>query len=156
MKPIIACIAMAVLPMSAQSSTDLARQWGQEANRLSAQTSDMITTMNLGQSLEISDAYALDVYRFGRTSADLARWIDGANGPSDLGCLFRGIAVESEAQLMALETADTAPPETESLHRLAALFSDAEIMAVAAQRPRLTARTNARQGCSSCAAKFRR
>jgi len=151
MKRLFACLAFAALPLSAQASGDLARQWGQEASRLSEQTSEMIFAVDRGQPLEISETYTLDVYRFGRTSADLARWIDSANGPNDLSCLFRGMAAESEDQLMALESPEGQQTRTESLNRLASLFSDAELVAVAAQRRASIKQMKANQETSQCA-----
>lgn len=134
MKRLLACLCMFAAPLSAEANTELARQWGVEASRLSMQTSELITAVDLGESAEISDTYALDVYRFGRTSADLAKWIDHSNGPNDLGCIFRGMAAESETQLSELETLDAASAQRESLRRLAVMFSDAEMIAIAAQR----------------------
>ena len=133
LKRLAACLILTALPLSAQASTDLARQWGQEASRLSVETAQLIHAVDLGQPLEISETYTLDVYRFGRTSADLARWIDGARGPGDLGCLLRSMAAESEDQLIALE--DPASTQRDSLNRLAILFSNAERIASVAQKP---------------------
>lgn len=151
MKPLFACLAMAVLPLSAQASTDLARQWGLEASRLSAETSEMLFVVDQGQRLDVSDTYAVDVYRFARTSADLAHWIDTASGSHDLSCLFRTMAVESEDQLMALETPVEVYQQRESLRRLAAMFSDAERIAIAAQRRAQSLRqTDVEQASAPC------
>ena len=122
------------LPLSAQASTDLAQQWGKEAGRLSSQTVDMMLAIDLGEDLILTDQFALDVYRFGRTSADLAVWIDDSKGPNDLGCIFRGMAAESETQLQTLETSTETQPQRESLRRLASVFADAEMIAIAAQQ----------------------
>jgi len=135
---LVSCLILSALPLSAQASTDLARQWGQEANRLSIETTEMIYAVDIGQPLEVSETFALDVYRFGRTSADLAQWVDGARGPHDLACIFRGMATESEDQLIALEGLDGVHAQRESLSRLAALFSNAQRVAVVAQRPTST------------------
>ncbi|MEM7327844.1 MAG: hypothetical protein AAF437_03830 [Pseudomonadota bacterium] len=134
MKRFLACFCLIAAPFSAQANTELARQWGVEANRLSIETTDLITAVDLGEPAEITDRYALDVYRFGRTSADLARWIDHSNGPNDLGCIFRGMATESEVQLSELETPTEPIDQRESLRRLAIMFADAEMIAIAAQR----------------------
>ena len=131
---ILACLFLAVLPLSAHANSDLARQWGQEASRLSDETASFIYALDMGEAAQISESFALDVYRFGRTSADLAKWIDTASGPNDLGCIFRGMASESEDQLIALETEQGMVERRESLRRLATMFSDAEIIAIAAQR----------------------
>ena len=134
MKRLLLSLICAALPLQAQASTELARQWGAEANRLGLETSGLILAVDRGERIELSDHFALDLYRFGRTSADLAHWVDGSNGPQDLGCIFRGMAAESEDQLRILETETAATERRESLRRLASMFSDAEMIAVAAQR----------------------
>lgn len=148
MKRVFLSLLLSALPLSAEASTELARQWGLEANRLSAETIDLILAVDMGQPPEVSDRFALDVYRFGRTSADLARWIDASAGPNDLGCIFRGMAAESEDQILVLEDASDQTRQRESLRRLASMFADAEIIALVAQRDpgnpiRLPAQTQA-------------
>ena len=155
MKRLLACLAVSISPLAAEASTDLAREWGAEANRLSAETAQLIHAVDLGQRADISDRYALDLYRFGRTSQDLAIWIDDSNGPNDLGCIFRGMAAESEDQLEQLELSDAPTARRESLRRLASMFADAEMIAVAAQRrapaPGLAA-TGTKASCAADAA----
>ncbi len=133
MKRLITSFILLLFPLSAGASTDLAQQWGKEAGRLSGATADMMLAMDLGEDMVLTDAFALDVYRFGRTSADLAVWIDDTKGPNDLGCIFRGMAAESETQLQTLETSKDNQPKRESLRRLASVFADAEMIAIAAQ-----------------------
>ena len=153
MKPLFACLAMALLPLNAQASTDLARQWGLEASRLSAETSEILYAVDQGQTLDVSDTYAVDVYRFARTSSDLARWIDTAHGSRELSCLFRTMAEQSEDQLMALESPSDPYEQRESLRRLAATFSDAERIAIAAQRRAPTrVQTDVEQSITACEA----
>lgn len=134
MKRLLTSCLLLLLPLSAQASTDLAQQWGKEAGRLSSQTVDMMLAIDLGEDMTLTDQFALDVYRFGRTSADLAVWIDNSKGPNDLGCIFRGMAAESEKQLQTLETSTETQPQRESLRRLASVFADAEMIAIAAQQ----------------------
>ena len=134
MKRLLTSCLLLLLPLSAQASNDLAQQWGKEAGRLSSQTVDMMLAIDLGEDLTLTDQFALDVYRFGRTSADLAVWIDDSKGPNDLGCIFRGMAAESETQLQTLETSTETQPQRESLRRLASVFADAEMIAIAAQQ----------------------
>lgn len=134
MKRLIASFLFAALPLSAEASTDLARQWGLEASRLSTATSELIYAVDMGQPVKVTDLYALDIHRFGRTSAELARWIDGSEGPRDLGCIFRGMATEANDQLSVLEADADVLERRESLRRLAGMFADAEIIAIAAQR----------------------
>ena len=152
MKRFLACLCLIAAPLSAEASTELARQWGIEAGRLSLETSELISSVEMGESAEISDTYALDVYRFGRTSADLARWIDHSNGPGDLGCIFRGMASESETQLIELESPATNGNQRESLRRLAEMFADAEVIAIAAQRRASARAVGVHSPANSCAA----
>ena len=133
MKRFLICLCLFIAPLSAEASTELARQWGIEATRLSNETTSLIMAVDLGETAEISDSYALDIYRFGRTSSDLARWIDQSDGPHDLGCIFRGMAAESEAQLTGLDAPLATIEQRDTLRRLAVMFSDAEMIAVAAQ-----------------------
>ena len=133
MKRVITSFILLLFPLSAGASIDLAQQWGQEAGRLSGETANMMLAIDLGEDVTLTDAFALDVYRFGRTSADLAIWIDDTKGPNDLGCIFRGMAAESETQLETLETSTDIQPKRESLRRLASVFADAEMIAIAAQ-----------------------
>ena len=148
MKRLFTSIFLLLLPLSAQASTELARQWGVEASRLSGATSEMMLAVDMGESLSVTDEFAMDLYRFGRTSADLAVWIDDTKGPNDLGCIFRGMADEAETQLSSLETR----PERETLRRLSSLFADAEMIAIAAQRRSPTPGLLAHTKTASCAA----
>ncbi|MEL6859712.1 MAG: hypothetical protein AAFO74_15090 [Pseudomonadota bacterium] len=134
MKRLIAAFAWIALPLSAHANTDLAQQWGVEASRLSEQTFELIHAVDIGETAEITDRYALDIHRFGRISAELARWIDQSQGPDDLGCIFRGMATEARDQLNVLEETSEATATRESLRRLAGMFTDAELIAFAAQR----------------------
>ena len=152
MKRFLACLSLIAAPLSAEASTELARQWGVEAVRLSAETSSLIASVDMGEAAQISDTFALDVYRFGRTSADLARWIDHSNGPGDLGCIFRGMASESETQLIELEAPASQGEQRESLRRLAEMFADAEIIAIAAQRRAPARAVGVHTSANSCAA----
>nr|WP_070961025.1 hypothetical protein [Hyphomonas sp. Mor2] len=156
MKTLIASIATAALSLGAQASTDLARQWGLEASRLSAETQDMILAIDRGEAPDVSDTYAVDVYRFGRTSADLAYWTETMSGSHRLGCLFQGIATESEDQLMALESQNGVQDQRDSLQRLALVFSNAERVAVAAQLRATSADPNAFNRPTPCANEVRR
>ena len=135
MKRLLLCLIFGALPLYAQANGDLARQWGVEASRLSTETFGLIHAMDTGQNASISDIYALDIHRFGRTSSELARWVDQTNGPHDLGCIFRGMATEAADQLSTLEETSNVLNQRESLGRLATMFADAEIIAIAAQRP---------------------
>ncbi len=155
LKPLLACAAIAVLPLGGHASTDLARQWGAEASRLSAETSELILAIDRGETSGVSDTYAVDVYRFGRTSADLATWTANINGSHQLDCVLRGIASESEDQLAALETRPGLQDQRDSLQRLAIIFSNAERVAVVAQHSGASANQSAFNRPTPCAFELR-
>jgi hypothetical protein len=150
MKRFLIFLLVAIFPMAAHASTDLAQQWGSEASRLSAETATLIHALDMGQATEISETYALDVYRFGRTSADLAQWIDGSDGPNDLGCIFRGMAGESVTQLERLDSDPAMHDRRASLQRLAGMFADAEIISLAAQRRSPVAKRDTPSNTQTC------
>lgn len=152
MKRLFAALLCFALPLSAHANSNLAQQWGAEANRLSAQTFELIHAVDMGETADITDIYALDIHRFGRTSSELARWIDQSDGPEDLGCIFRGMAAEARDQLNALEDSSAAEDTRKSLSRLAGMFTDAEIIALAAQRPSQDARRVTSKVKMSCSA----
>lgn len=134
MTRLLLCFFMFLFPLGAQANPELARYWGLEANRLSTQTSDLMHSIDTGQALEISDTYVIDIHRFGRTSTQLALWNDRANGPNALGCFFRGLAMDAENSLSGLEARADLRQRRESLLQLSAMFSDAQVIAIAAQR----------------------
>ena len=127
MKRLIASLVLVALPFSAAASPDLARDWGTKASALYEDTIELLES-----DADIPDSYETEIGRFALTAGRLGSWIDGSGGPSDLGCIFRGMAEEGETQLMALESAETPDAREDSLKRLATMFSDAEAIAAAA------------------------
>ena len=134
MTRLLICICLLIFPMRAQANPELANFWGLEATRLATQTADLMHEIDLGRSIEIADSYVIDVHRFGQTSEKLARWNQSVNGAHALGCFFRGMATETETSLIDLESRADLSHRRESLHRLSAMFADAQVIAIAAQR----------------------
>ncbi|MEM1086808.1 MAG: hypothetical protein AAGH90_03700 [Pseudomonadota bacterium] len=134
MKRLIATfmVSSALVSLPAQASPELAAMWGDSAASLEQQTAEMITAIDLGGRNDVSEDYILGVSRFGRTSGGLAKWNDASGGPHDLGCIFRGMATESEDQTLALIDTDDAVDARGHLERLEAMFSDAQLIAKAA------------------------
>lgn len=132
MKRLILAIATAVLPFAASASPQLANDWGIKASSLYQETSNMIAVLDRTGRPIIPESYEVEIQRFAMTATRLGLWVDGSKGPSDLGCIFRGMAEEGEVQLDALSDAKSAHVVRLSLVRLAAMFSDAETIAVAA------------------------
>ena len=99
---------------------------------------------------DITPAFETEIERFAYAATQLGRWIDGNDGPSDLGCIFRGMAEEGVLQLDALEEAGNARDTRDSLLRLAVMFSDAEVIAAAATQSALRATPALDSGLASC------
>lgn len=152
LKRLCVCFVLCILPQNAFASANLAKLWGSSASELRLETADLLQAVHRGVQASVSDRYALDVYRFGRTSAELAAWIDTTDGPQDLGCIFRGMSAEAEAQLIALEAAENGAAQNVALTRLTSLFADAEMIASAAQKRAPAPRLGAAPKAASCSA----
>ncbi|WP_084395624.1 hypothetical protein [Henriciella aquimarina] len=133
MKRFAVALVLAALPFAASASPQLASDWGIKAGDLREETANLIAAIDASGKADISDDYEIEIGRFAMTATRLGHWIDGNEGPSDLGCIFRGMAEEGEVQLDALSGADSTRAKRQSLVRLATMFSDAEAIAVAAQ-----------------------
>ena len=103
MKRILLAIAAAALPFSAAASPELAGDWGLKAGDLREQTASLIEKLDTSGKADITPAFETEIERFAYAATQLGRWIDGNDGPSDLGCIFRGMAEEGIVQLDALE-----------------------------------------------------
>ena len=132
MKRLLVTLVAIALPFTASASPELASHWGMKASDLHEMTTGLIGAIDTSGKVNISHEYEIEIERFAMTASDLALWIDGHNGPSDLGCIFRGMAQEGELQLGALDGAGSPSEARQSLVRLATMFSDAEIIAIAA------------------------
>lgn len=152
MKRFLTCLALLAAPIVASATPEMAKQWGAEAADLRERTADLISEIDIGGTPAIDDIYELDVYRFGRSSAGLAIWIDNSDGPKDLACIFRGMAAESEAQLLSLEDMSDKLQSREALRRLSTMFADAEMISSAAQRRSATPGLKSNSHPNSCAA----
>lgn len=134
MKRLLTCFALLLSSAPAQASSELAQQWGLEAHRLSLQTAQIMFAIDTGQSVAIEDAYVMDLYRFGRTSRDLAAWSERTGRSEDLGCMFRDMANQATAQLSIFEDDQALSEQRESLRHLESMFDDAVSVAIIAQR----------------------
>ncbi|WP_300393713.1 hypothetical protein [Henriciella sp.] len=132
MKRLLVAIAAAALPFTASASPELVGDWGAKASDLRDETASLIAHIDEAGTADIPDSYEIEILRFAAAAQQLGHWVDGNDGPSDLGCIFRGMAEEGEVQLDALSDAETPRTTRQSLVRLATMFSDAEVIAVAA------------------------
>lgn len=129
--------------LPAGASPELASAWGEKAAELYDQT------ISIRDGAPVSDRFTDELARFSVTASRLASWIDSENGPSDLGCIFRGMAGESETQLDALETGNRA----NALQRLTLMFSDAELVSAASIQAIRRDAPDAGKQSASCAAR---
>lgn len=132
MKRLILACAAAALPFAASASPQLATDWGVKASGLYQETVGLIQAVDTSGETSIPADYEAEIARFADAASRLGSWVDTNHGPSDLGCIFRGMAQEGEVQLDALYEARSPRQTRESLIRLATMFSDAEVIAVAA------------------------
>lgn len=132
MKRLCLALAIVALPLSAAASPELAGDWGVKASGLYQDTVTLIADVDRSGTADIPHEFEVEIGRFAVTATNLGHWVDGNDGPSDLGCIFRGMAEEGEVQLTALYEAEDPAQTRKSLIRLAAMFSDAEIIAAAA------------------------
>ncbi|MEQ9315633.1 MAG: hypothetical protein RLN72_07260 [Henriciella sp.] len=132
MKRLILALAAIALPFTASASQQLASDWGIKASGLYEDTVTLIEAIDTAGETPIPHDYEVEIERFALAAGKLGSWIDGNDGPSDLGCIFRGMAEEGVVQLDALYEAGSPADTRASLVRLATMFSDAEVIAVAA------------------------
>lgn len=132
MKRILVILAALAAPLYAAASPGLAGDWGIKASGLYEETAELIAELDTDAQASIPQSYEIEIERFAVAASQLGSWVDGNDGPSDLGCIFRGMAEEGSVQLEALEQAETPSQTRASLVRLATMFSDAEVIAIAA------------------------
>ena len=57
MKRFLACLVLMIAPLSAEASTELARQWGMEATRLATETTDLIMAVDAKVTIDDNALY---------------------------------------------------------------------------------------------------
>jgi hypothetical protein len=92
-----------------------------------------------------------DLQRFGLAASRLSVEIDQRGGPTDLRCIFRGMAEETNLQLKATSTASTGTAQSQALSRLSHTLKDAVEIAPAV-RGGATAQTKTAANTRSAAA----
>lgn len=65
---------------------------------------------------------------FSDMAADLSKRLDVANGPTDLACIYRGMAADALSRLQALQSAENAGAQAAILNEMQALFEDAIVV----------------------------
>lgn len=117
---------------------DLARTVQSEAARLrndvdAAKSRAMKLPALKPKALE--PALVLDLQRFGLSASRLSVEIDTRGGPTDLRCIFRGMAEETDVQLKAAASAPSGAKQADALDRLSHMLRDAAEIAPAVGSP---------------------
>ncbi len=159
MKRLILVVILAFLPAAillaasaAHASPELAEAWGAKAVDLSEETSDMIAALETGEDIVPDPDYTEGMARFSATASRLGVWSETSGAGADFGCIYRGMAEEAEVQLTVLESGGDIRDVYASLIRLAALFDDAQAIAVASAHAARRGRSSATDANASCAA----
>lgn len=128
MNRVLASLAVAVccaLPASAQT---LPQQVKSEASRLLVQVNAAQAAAKAKVGLKpaaLDPTLVGDLQRFGLAASRLSLEIDQRGGPTDLRCIFRGMAEETDAQLKAAAVASTGTAQAAALSRLSHMLKDA-------------------------------
>jgi hypothetical protein len=134
MKRILAALALGLLTALPAVADTLAGQVQTEAARLLTQVKAAEATAKARPSAApapLAPALVSDLQRFGLAASRLSVEIDQRGGPTDLRCIFRGMAAEADAQLSAASSAKTGAAQAKALSRINHLLSDAVLIAPA-------------------------
>ncbi len=140
MTPIKHLLVAALLPVLAlpvMAGPGDARDLGDMASNLlmSTQTAhdDAIGAFRF-DAPQIDPDFISGLQRFGVLSSQIAADIDAKDGPKDLGCIYRGMAEETDVQLQALSASHTGADQAAALERLISMLDDAMMVSEAAAR----------------------
>lgn len=154
MKRIIALVVLALIAVSPALADTLAEQVKAEAQRLLAQVSSAETAARVRPGAKVqplASALATDLQRFGLAASRLSTEIDQRGGPTDLRCIFRGMAEETGKQLASASAAKTNADQGKALARLAHVLKDAVDIAPAVGG-KATAASSVRAAAAQCPA----
>lgn len=154
MKP-IAALAAIVLALAGPAHADtLADQVKAEAQRLLVQVSAAETTAKARPGAKapvVAPALVTDLQRFSLAASRLSIEIDQRGGPTDLRCIFRGMAEETGKQLDAAAKATTGGEQAKAYARLTHMLKDAVEIAPAVGG-NATAASSSRAAAAQCPA----
>ncbi|MEZ6030562.1 MAG: hypothetical protein R3C46_12540 [Hyphomonadaceae bacterium] len=134
MKRIPAVLALALTLSGPAAADTLAQQVQTEASRLLTQVKAAEAAARARPSAaapSLAPELASDLQRFGLAASRLSGEIDKSGGPTDLRCIFRGMAEETGKQLQAATAAKTAAEQSIALSHLTHMLSDAILIAPA-------------------------
>ena len=128
MKRFLACLALSLCTALPAAADTLPEQIRSEASRLLAQVNAAQSVAKTKAGLKpsgLAPALVGDLRRFGLAASRLSLEIDQRGGPTDLRCIFRGMAEETDAQLRLATSATTGTLQATALSRLSHMLKDA-------------------------------
>lgn len=134
MKRFLVSFAVAVFAAMPAAADTLPEQVRSEAARLLVQVDAAVTAAKAKAGLKptaLAPALVGDLQRFAVAASRLSLEIDQRGGPTDLRCIFRGMAEETDVQLKAASAASTGTAQSMALSRLSHMLMDAFTIAPA-------------------------
>ncbi len=128
MRRLLACLALALFTALPVAADTLPEQLRSEASRLLVQVNAAHSAAKAKAGLKpssLTPALLGDLQRFGLAASRLSLEIDQRGGPTDLRCIFRGMAEETDAQLKLASSATTGTLQATALSRLSHMLKDA-------------------------------
>jgi hypothetical protein len=128
MKRFVFSLAIVVVATTAAFADSLPGQVRAEASRLLKQVDGAKAAASSRPALKpqpLEPALIGDLQRFGMSASQLSLEIDQRGGPTDLRCIFRGMAEETDNQLKAAAAAETGTQQAAALDRLSHMLKDA-------------------------------
>ncbi len=131
LKHTLFALVLGLATATASASPETAENWGVQASKIYDDAASMITGIDQNSFHGLAPDFEDRLIRFASTASYLGGWTDETQNAPDLGCIFRGMAEESELQLIALENAQSAKEMKAALGRIATMADDAQSIAVA-------------------------
>lgn len=154
MKRFLATLAFALSAVAPAHADTLADQVKAEAQRLLVQVSTAESAAKARPGAKapgVAPALVTDLQRFSLAASRLSIEIDQGGGPTDLRCIFRGMAEETGKQLDAVVKATTGGDQAKAYARLMHMLKDAVEIAPAVGG-NATAASSARAATATCPA----
>lgn len=128
MKRFAVLLSLAVFLSQPASADTLADQVRAEAARLLVQVNAATSAAKARPTARpepVAPALAADLQRFGLAASRLSVEIDKRGGPTDLRCIFRGMAEETDKQLTVAGGASSGAVQAQAYARLSHILKDA-------------------------------
>ncbi len=128
MKRLAVLFSLAVMIAPTAWADTLADQVRAEAARLLTQVSAAGNAAKANPAAKpqaVTPALTADLQRFGLAASRLSVEIDQRTGPTDLRCIFRGMAEETDRQLTAAHGAANGAVQAQAYARLTHMLQDA-------------------------------